>query len=296
MPELAIQGVAAVATESDVLLAALRAAQDHADKHFGSQSLGALTQGSNASNVLSDRAMSAEIGAYGRAFKAVQAQWETLEADRRRESLQQLVGAQLQRSGVPAVVIRTDITGSAGNASFGFANWELIVDEATMKWPTLNDADAKELAETVCRRGRHAEQWFRMAQLLAADGMSAQRIRDRMGIPGKVAAAAVADRLQPGDRRRAYASELYDSVYGEKSQARQTVLGALDAAGAMLKATRYKLAAVTNEPAVPASLAAKAEDDFRVAHAAFTQAEQAYRTLPEEADAAAAASLLRGAW
>jgi len=296
VPAPAVSGIAAVAIEADALIVALRAAQDDADKRFGSRSLGALTQGPGAAATLPDRSASAALGEYAKAFKALQAQWENLEADRRRESLQRLVGAQLQSSGVPAVVIRTDVTGSAGNAGFVFANWELVVDEATMKWPTLNDADAKELAETVCRRSRHAEQWYRMAQMLGSEGMSAERIRERMGIPGKVASAAAADRLKPADPRRAYAERLYDSVYGDQAHARQRALGALDAAGALLKVARYKLAAVTNDSTVPASLAAKADEDFRAAHAAFRQAEQAYRTLPEEADAASVASLLRQTW
>jgi hypothetical protein len=292
----AIPGIAAVATPADALVAALRAAQDDAARRFGSRPLGALTQGVVAATALPDRSASAALGTYAKAFKALQAQWEKLEADRRRESLQQLIAAQLQSSGVPAVGIRTDITASAGNAGFTFANWELVVDEATVKWPTLNDADARELAETVCRRSRHAEQWYRMAQMLGSEGMSAGHIRDRMGIPGKVAAAAVADRLKPADPRRVYAEKLYDSVYGDQAHARQRALGALDAAGATLKVARYKLAAVTNDSSVPASLTAKAEENFRAAHAAFMQAEQVCRALPEETDAAAVASLLRQAW
>ena len=117
-----------------------------------------------------------------------------------------------------------------------------------------------------------------------------------MGIPARVAAAAAADRLRPADPRRGYADTLYESVYGDGSHAREQALGALDAAGERLKATRYKLAAVTNEPSVPASLAAKAEDDFRTAYETFVQVEQAYRSLPEVADAAVDARHLRAAW
>jgi hypothetical protein len=293
-----IIGIGLLALAAGAVIGALVAAKSDADKNFCDDAAGTPSHGCGASNPCSGlgSATDANVKAYNESFKAAQKEWPKLTPDQRRDKMKELGNSQLGKSGVPSVGVKTENTGGPGNAHFSFPNWELVVDDATLKSPTLSDADAKEFADTVFHEGRHAEQWYLMAQKRAGEGASADEIRDELGIPGNVAQAAVANPLKPDDPRKACADKVYESVYGKDAAARNKTLGDLKTKGAAVDAAASKLDAVNKNPASTAADKAKAAQDYKDAYDDYLKVDKAYHALPEEADAWEAGGKVQKAW
>lgn len=71
-----------------------------------------------------------------------------------------------------------------------------------------------ELGDTLYHETRHAEQWFLMARRDADAGLTAPQIQSQLGVPPRVAQAAVANPIPATDARRSCADAMYNSVYG----------------------------------------------------------------------------------
>jgi hypothetical protein len=220
------------------------------------------------------------VEATGQAFGAeVQSQvidqWATLAtAEARRDKLVELVNERLTAAGVPAVT--TEFDANENNAgSFNFPTWTMRIGRRRLGAESISEADARDTADTVYHEARHTEQWFRMAQLRASQGLTADAIATELGIQPRIATAAVgAPRLTP--MQALIAQGWWDSVYGSGGDQRNAVLREVDAAAT---ARSQAEAAHTADPTAATQAA------LDRANARFDRAFAAYQNLPEENDA-----------
>ncbi|MFC4554332.1 hypothetical protein [Georgenia faecalis] len=207
----------------------------------------------------------------------------------RRDRLVERVNARLAAAGVPAVTPAADASGVSAGA-FDFPTWRMLIGDAALGGASIAADAARNVADTVYHEARHAEQWFRMAQLRAGQGLTARAIATELGIPARIAAAARAAPLPRGTMPAVVAQGWWDSVYGARSEERGRVLTEATAAAAARNAAR---AAFDADPSEANRVALEA------AQARFDPAFEAYRNLPEENDAwatapAAGAGITRG--
>jgi len=203
-------------------------------------------------------------------------EWASLEtAEARRDRLVELVNERLEAAGVPPVTPAFDPNeNNAG--SFDFPTWRMLIGRGRLGAESISEADARDIADTVYHEARHTQQWFRMAQLRAGQGLSAAAITAELGIPARIAALARADPLARGSMDAVIAQGWWDSVYGSGSAHREAVLAELDRAAT---ARRNAVAAHEANP-TPATEAALERANER-----FQRAFAAYQNLPEENDA-----------
>ncbi len=203
-------------------------------------------------------------------------EWASLStAEARRDRLIELVNERLVAAGVPAVTAAFDA--NVNNAgSFSFSTWRMEIGRSRLAADTISEEDARDTADTVYHEARHTEQWFRMAQLRAGQGLSAAAITTELFIPARIATAARAAPLARGSMEAVIAQGWWDSVYGSGSAHREAVLAEIDRA-----ATARRLAADLHA-ANPTAATQAALDR---ADARFQRAFAAYQNLPEENDA-----------
>ncbi len=217
-------------------------------------------------------------------------EWATLATpEARRDRLVELVNQRLASAGVPPVTPVFDP--NANNAgSFSIATWVMRIGRARLAGDSISEEDARAIASTVYHEARHTEQWFRMAQLRAAQGLGAAAIARELGIEARIALLARAEPLVRGSMEAVIAQGWWDSVYGAGSAHREAVLGRVDRAATERRAARAAFAA--NATAANQARLDRANERFAVAFAA-------YQNLPEENDAwatepAAAAGITSG--
>ena len=202
------------------------------------------------------------------------AAFDSVEA--RAAALGRIVAAHLGGAGVPMPAVRVaDIGGATGQ--FDPHTWTLELSSAVLA--RVSDRTSSELAVVagVARHeARHAEQWFRMARLRAADGLSAPALSVEMGLPPEIASAAIGRPLLLAGPTAVEARLWWDSIYGPNGDHREVVIDRLHAAK-----TAYDEAA----RAYRQSPSAAAGEVLQAARQALGPAYRAYRDLPEEADA-----------
>lgn len=203
-------------------------------------------------------------------------EWATLAtAEARRDRLVELVNVRLATAGVPAVTPVFDT--NANNAgSFGFRTWVMRIGQTRLGGDSISEDDAREIADTVYHEARHTEQWFRMAQLRAAQGLGAAAIALELGIPARIARAARAAPLVRGSMEAVIAQGWWNSVYGSGRSSRNNILREIDRAST----ARTRAQAAFDANPTPANQTA-----LDRAHERFDRAFAAYRNLPEENDA-----------
>lgn len=217
----------------------------------------------------------------GRAFgEEVQSdvvdEWATLgTAEERLRRLVELINVTLTAHGVPAVTHAFD-TNVSNAGSFDFPTWQMQIGRTRLGTDSISEEDARDMARTVFHEARHTEQWFRMAQLRAGQGLSAGAITSELGIPARIARAAKDAPLVRGSMEALVAQGWWDSVYGSGADHRDVVLTEIDRAEKAR--TRARTRAAANP--TPANQAA-----LERAEARFSRAHDAYRDLPEENDA-----------
>jgi hypothetical protein len=202
--------------------------------------------------------------------------WTTLAtAEARRDRLVQLVNERLAAADVPAVTPTFDA--NANNAgSFGFRTWVMRIGQARLGGDSISEEDARDITDTVYHEARHAEQWFRMAQLRAGQGLSVAAMVSELGIEARIATAAKALPLARGSMEAVIAQGWWDSVYGSGREQRNAVLDEVDAAST---ARRNAEAAHAANPTADTQAALDAANER------FDRAFAAYQNLPEENDA-----------
>ena len=217
-------------------------------------------------------------------------EWATLAtAEARRDKLVELVNQRLDTAGVPPVTPVFD-TNPNNAGSFGFAKWVMRIGRARLEGDSISAADAREIADTVYHEARHTEQWFRMAQLRAAQGLGVAALVTELGIEARIARLARAVPLVRGSMEAVIAQGWWDSVYGAGSVHREAVLSRVNRAATERTAARAAFNA--NGNAANQARLDRANEQFGVAFAA-------YQNLPEENDAwatgpAAAAGITSG--
>lgn len=210
------------------------------------------------------------------ASEEVQSAWGTLTtAEERANLIIEKVNTSLSASGVHEVTVSFVDTGGA-EAEFDFTTWSVSIGRDKFESDVISDEEMANLSNTIYHEARHAEQWYRIAQLLAGKGKTAAQIATETFIETGAVAAAVTDPIQPGTMEAVIAQGWYDSIYGRDSAHRERVLTELAAAGNALEAANDAVAADPSEANVAAQTRARAR--FRTAHAD-------YKNLPEEADA-----------
>jgi hypothetical protein len=201
--------------------------------------------------------------------------WNDLTPRERADELVRLVNVHLEAAGVPAVTIDArDIGVDAGN--FHFQTWQMRIALPAVSKDSLTRDDAADIVNTVYHEARHAEQWFRMAQLQAGRGHSAAGIAFELGIPRRIANLAKAAPLDPESMQGVIAAGWYDSVYGSGAEQRNATLNTVEAAAKARDRARDRNA---KHP----SAANQAAQD--AAEERFDRAHDRYRDLAEENDA-----------
>lgn len=214
----------------------------------------------------------------GDAQSGVFDRWEDLgSAQARADALIAAVNQRLAGAGVPDLATRLyDGDSPREQGSFDFPTWTMQLNRLLLTQSGLGRDDAADLANTVYHEARHSEQWFAMARLRAGQGRSASAIASELGIPARIATAAVAAPIRPGSMEAVSASGWYESVYGSRSAHREDVLTRLDAADWAVTTEQCRCQQ-TPSPANDARLA-RAQERFDRVH-------DQYRELPEENDA-----------
>ncbi len=203
-------------------------------------------------------------------------EWATLATpEARLRRLVELVNVSLGAHGVPAVTEGFD-PNPTNDGSFDFPTWRMLVGRTPLAAEQLDAATAREIAQTIYHEARHTEQWYRMAQLRAGQGLSAAGIAAELGIPARIARQARAEPLTPGSMQGLIAQGWWDSVYGAGAEQRNATLEEIDHAAAAVRQARRRFAAH------PTSANQAVLDQAR---ARFDRAYAAYRNLPEENDA-----------
>ncbi len=230
-----------------------------------------------------------EIEKFAKAAKGVVGQWATLgTAAKRGEALVKEINDRLIAIGVPPIA--QAITNTENDGEFDFTTWTMDLGRDAFTPNTISDADAAEVVDTVYHESRHAEQWFRMAQMLAGRKNVATAIAARMTIPLDIAKKAVASPLARGSMEAVEAEGWFDSVYGVDSAHRDAVLGDLarkQHAFLTAKKAQEKAQEADDKHPTPATAAALEAANKRLekAQEAFTKAVAAHDDLPEEFDA-----------
>lgn len=147
-------------------------------------------------------------------------------------TLTKAVNKQLKAAGVPKVTTGEDIN-SQSNAEFDFTTWKITFGAPLMVAGSLT---ALRLGvNTVYHEARHCEQWYRMAQGVAAgklnknvqnriDHKSAADIAAKLWIPLNIAQAAMSNTDYGGNTDREVLA-WWDSVYAKSGGIRNRKLG-----------------------------------------------------------------------
>ncbi len=152
--------------------------------------------------------------------------WPTLSVDERADAILEKVNESLTAAGVPVVGKVVQALDPNTFGEFAFTLWSIRVNQALLANATLTADQAADLADTMYHEARHAEQWYRMAQLMAGQGRTSAEIATTMQIPNRIALIAFADPIAPDSMEALIADGWFQSVYGTGSVIRAHALGA----------------------------------------------------------------------
>lgn len=236
--------------------------------------------------VVGEWALLGEFGEVAEEFRehplgAHAAAWERLTA------LATVVNRALDAAGVPAIGFTLlDRSGEGVMGEFDARTWQMAVDVAALSSPVVVDPGADQtLVEIVYHEARHAEQWFRIAQLYAARGLAAPDLVSSLGIPLAVAEAAAS--AAPMDLTSVDAVVAQGWADSAADAQRDAVHREIREAGSAFRAEReaHRSSGGPTTGVEPESLTRARERWLR----AFA----AYQHLPEEDDAFVAQSHVR---
>jgi hypothetical protein len=219
------------------------------------------------------------------AAKKVESDWVALgTADARAKAFGAAANAELKLAGVPEVKVKVKKMDSSGQ--FSFSTWTLQIGKEAFDKAAADRDEIGDAADTVYHESRHAEQWFRMARLQAGKGWKAAKIATKLGIPLKIAKAAVASPLAVGAGTEATeASGWYESVYGTGRKHRQKTLTDMPKIDKKLEAARKALAKVLKNKKSTEKQKEAAQKKVDDLQKKWDDVYDAYRALPEEFDA-----------
>jgi len=215
--------------------------------------------------------------------KKLQKDWKKLSVDERQARIKTLANSALP-PGFPEVGV-FPLKDSTNAGSLDFKNWRLELGDKELAKNTMSDAEANEFADTVYHETRHAEQWYLMAQKLAAEGKTADEIQNKLKIPKTTAEAAKKDPLKKDDPRQACADALYDSVYGTKRDYRNKVLTDLETKSAAVDKAQKAYEDLKKDKTASKKKIEDANKAWVDAYNDYQKTKKDYMNLPEEADA-----------
>lgn len=242
---------------------------------------------------------SLSVGEFVTAAKDVEAHWDKLKPKERADKMAAAANAELTKAGVPkTTAVLAKLPGNEAG-ELNFSAWELKLGSPAFSTATTDSAKMADAASTIYHESRHAEQWFRMARLQAGKGKKASEIKSEMGIPARIAAEAAKNPLTGTGTEEKEAEAWYDSVYGTHAKARNEVLKQLAPLDKKVKDAAIKsnmlgnaYALIEKDPKADEKRKKSALDLWLHAYQAWQAAAkeqqanyQAYRNLPEEADA-----------
>lgn len=231
------------------------------------------------------------------AAKDVQKNWGTLKTEERADHLGKAANAELKAVGCYEVTPSLENLSEAGK--FHFSTWVLGLGKTPFGAASVTDGEAAEIADTVYHESRHAEQWHRMARMLAGKGTSAADIMKKLGVAGKAAADAATKPLKDATSSEGKeASAWYESVYGSGAAHRDKLLGeTLPKYSKLLNDAAAGYQKVTTDKAATKDQKDAAYKKWVAAYDAYKkEAGDPYHALPEEADAWTVAGKMKTAY
>lgn len=128
-----------------------------------------------------------------------------------------LVNKRLENLKIPPVKFEIVSIGTRG--AFNPADWKLKLDPLQFQPGKFHDV--RETTATIYHEARHAEQEFRIGQLLARQGKKAEQITKKTGLNSEVAEKAVAAKDDMTPMQALIAQGWFDSLHGEAGKERQ---------------------------------------------------------------------------
>jgi hypothetical protein len=127
----------------------------------------------------------------------VQKSWgDFQDGQARANALLEACNTALAQIGVPSMKCTAPRDMSA-HGRFRAHEWGIAFREQTMELSVLEDRQVRVIADNALHETRHCEQHFRAARYLAGQGVAADEIAERLGIPDDVASEAVLRPLRP---------------------------------------------------------------------------------------------------
>jgi hypothetical protein len=167
-----------------------------------------------------------KIGAFAASMRDLREKWDGLSPKERVAKLQSAVNAAMPSS-MPAVKVNPKQLDPDLSGQMSSNTWALDINSNLMAG-SMDEAKMTELANTVYHEGRHAEQWYNVAQSRAAAGQSAAQIRRETGVPQRVANAATQDPAPRGTSEGEMGKAVDESVYGSRSGHREQTFDDMD--------------------------------------------------------------------
>jgi hypothetical protein len=249
-----------------------------------------------------------------RDFQQLQSTWQHQTLEQRREALKALVDKTFKAAGLPNIngvnpASSSSLFGDV-NGKFDVGSWGININRETLTDPQLSSKEAAALASTLYHEMRHAEQYFRMAQLLAShppDGKSrtAQQIERQLRImPGPATSTIIPSAIASVQTQPLTATQIqqatawYESIYGSGSAHRKAVF---DQLGNIVNSQKYQdkqkeyatLAkqynAIYNDPKVPFKTKQQLYQTLETVRIELANMREPYysqyKAFPEEKDA-----------
>ncbi len=111
-------------------------------------------------------------------------EWQSKEPLRKVSTIVDFVNAYLTETGTPKVRLLFENLAPDTNGIFDHVEWAMTFNKLLFdpKHPEYEKTNLGKVMNTVYHEARHAQQWYRVATLLAGDGLNAQAIGQKTGI------------------------------------------------------------------------------------------------------------------
>ncbi|GAS91534.1 hypothetical protein [Mycolicibacterium brisbanense] len=208
---------------------------------------------------------------------------EPADARTRLNALVGIVNPVLEEKGIPAAMAIFD---NKGYMAFDKGPWNVEVLGKLLAKERLTDAEFEDVVSCVYHEARHAEQFWMMARMKAAEGLEPIELVNELRIPRMVADQAVNEPLAAGSAESKAAREWYESIFGAGAGERKRIYQEMDDATARWQKLNAQLDELLGrKPPASKQLIEIAEKEMNDARDAAFGWEQRYKTLPEERDA-----------
>lgn len=165
--------------------------------------------------------------------------WSTLAPPERMNRLLNAVNDIFRSIQIPTFTASMGRSLGGANAQLDFQSWSIQMDPAVMSNPNADLSVVGDLAITMYHESRHGEQWYRVAQAVAAGicvpggigtghthyGVTAHDIATALYIPTRIAQDAEQKKRFFPQIMRQEVTGWFDSIYGAQSAHRGHVLG-----------------------------------------------------------------------